>query len=69
MKAPRWRLAGTKPEEESGGKPYTPGLLRFNGLVVLAFCALQVLLAHLQLNPHGFGVVSADSDVVYRFVA
>jgi len=61
LEAPLWRLAGTKPDQESGWQHYALGLLLFNALGVLAVYALQVLQAHLPLNPQGFGAVTPDS--------
>jgi K+-transporting ATPase ATPase A chain len=61
IEAPLYRLAGVKPEHESGWLRYTIGLLVFNGLGVLAVYALQRLQGVLPLNPQGFGAVAPDS--------
>jgi K+-transporting ATPase ATPase A chain len=61
IEAPLWRLAGVRPERESGWLRYTLGLLVFNGLGVLAVYALQRLQDVLPLNPQGFGAVTPDS--------
>ncbi|WP_332744270.1 potassium-transporting ATPase subunit KdpA [Hydrogenophaga sp.] len=61
IEAPLWRLAGVRPERESGWLRYALGLLVFNGLGVLAVYALQRLQHVLPLNPQGFGAVTPDS--------
>ncbi|WP_298438680.1 potassium-transporting ATPase subunit KdpA [Ottowia sp.] len=61
IEAPLWRLAGVKPEKESGWLRYTMGLLVFNGLGVLAVYALQRLQHVLPLNPQAMGAVTPDS--------
>lgn len=61
IEAPLYRLAGVKPDRESGWLRYTIGLLVFNGLGVLAVYALQRLQGVLPLNPQGFGAVAPDS--------
>jgi K+-transporting ATPase ATPase A chain len=61
IEAPLWRLAGVRPERESGWLRYTLGLLVFNGLGVLAVYALQRLQDVLPLNPQAFGAVTPDS--------
>ncbi|MFZ5551444.1 MAG: potassium-transporting ATPase subunit KdpA [Pseudomonadota bacterium] len=70
IEAPLYRLAGVKPEHESGWLRYTIGLLIFNGLGVLAVFALQRLQGMLPtgpqgpfgwINPQGFGAVTPDS--------
>ena len=61
IEAPLWRLAGVRPERESGWLRYTLGLLVFNGLGVLAVYALQRLQPVLPLNPQAFGAVTPDS--------
>ncbi|MGM9488531.1 potassium-transporting ATPase subunit KdpA [Ideonella sp. YS5] len=62
LEAPLYRLAGIKPEQESGWLRYTVGLLIFNGLGVLAVYALQRLQAGLPFNPQGMPAVSPDSS-------
>jgi K+-transporting ATPase ATPase A chain len=61
IEAPLWRLAGVRPERESGWLRYALGLLVFNGLGVLAVYALQRLQHVLPLNPQAFGAVAPDS--------
>lgn len=61
IEAPLWRLAGVRPERESGWLRYTLGLLVFNALGVLAVYALQRLQPVLPLNPQAFGAVTPDS--------
>lgn len=51
IEAPLWRLAGVRPERESGWLRYALGLLVFNGLGLLAVYALQRLQGVLPLNP------------------
>lgn len=62
IEAPLWRLAGVRPERESGWLRYALGLLVFNGLGVLAVYALQRLQHVLPLNPQAFGAVTPDSS-------
>ncbi|MCT9811400.1 potassium-transporting ATPase subunit KdpA [Acidovorax sp. Be4] len=71
LEAPLWRLAGVRPEEETGWLRYTLGLLVFNGLGLIAVYALQRLQSALPLNPQGFGAVSPDSafNTAISFVA
>ena len=61
LEMPIFKLAGVRPESESGWLRYAIGLLIFNGLGVLAVYALQRLQAQLPLNPQGMAAVSADS--------
>lgn len=61
LEAPLWRLAGVRPERESGWLRYALGLLVFNGLGLLAVYALQRLQGVLPLNPQAFGAVTPDS--------
>jgi len=62
IEAPLWRLAGVRPERESGWLRYALGLLVFNGLGLLAVYALQRLQDVLPLNPQAFGAVTPDSS-------
>jgi potassium-transporting ATPase potassium-binding subunit len=62
LEAPLFKLAGVKPEHESGWLRYGLGLLLFNGLGFLAVYALQRYQSVLPLNPQAFGDVSADSS-------
>jgi len=70
LEAPLFRIAGVRPERESGWLGYATGLLVFNGLGVLAVYALQRAQGVLPLNPQGFGAVSPDSafDTAVSFV-
>ena len=61
LEAPLWRVAGVRPEQESGWLAYATGLLVFNGLGVVAVYALQRLQHLLPLNPAGMAAVSPDS--------
>lgn len=61
IEAPLWRLAGVRPERESGWLRYALGLLVFNALGVLTVYALQRLQGVLPLNPQGLGAVTPDS--------
>ncbi len=61
LEQPLWRIAGVRPDQESGWLHYLLGLLVFNGLGVLAVYALQRLQHLLPLNPQGFGAVTPDS--------
>ena len=61
LESPLFRMAGVRPEQESGWLRYTTGLLIFNGLGVLAVYALQRLQGVLPFNPQAFGAVSPDS--------
>ncbi|MBW8467407.1 MAG: potassium-transporting ATPase subunit KdpA [Thiobacillus sp.] len=61
IEAPLWRLAGVRPERETGWLRYALGLLVFNALGVLAVYALQRLQPVLPLNPQAFGAVTPDS--------
>ncbi|MFZ2827901.1 potassium-transporting ATPase subunit KdpA [Hydrogenophaga sp.] len=61
IEAPLWRLAGVRPERETGWLRYALGLLVFNALGMLAVYTLQRLQAMLPLNPQAFGAVTPDS--------
>ncbi|MFN3438644.1 MAG: potassium-transporting ATPase subunit KdpA [Acidovorax sp.] len=61
LEGPLFKLAGVRPDEETGWLRYALGLLVFNGLGVLAVVALQRWQAVLPLNPQGMAAVSADS--------
>ena len=61
LESPLFRMAGIRPEQESGWLRYTTGLLIFNGLGVLAVYAVQRLQGVLPFNPQAFGAVSPDS--------
>ncbi|MBQ0917587.1 potassium-transporting ATPase subunit KdpA [Hydrogenophaga aromaticivorans] len=61
IETPLWRLAGVRPERETGWLRYALGLLVFNALGVLAVYALQRLQHVLPLNPQAFGAVTPDS--------
>ncbi len=61
VESPLYRVAGVRPEIESGWLRYAVGLLIFNGLGVLAVYALQRLQGVLPLNPQAMAAVSADS--------
>src|SRR3989344_3078627 len=61
LEGPLFKLAGVRPDEETGWLRYALGLLVFNGLGVLAVYALQRWQAVLPLNPQGMAAVSPDS--------
>jgi len=61
LEAPLFRLAGVRPEHESGWLRYATGLLVFNGLGVLAVYAPQRLQGALPLNPQHMPGVTPDS--------
>ena len=61
LEGPLFKLAGVRPDEETGWLRYALGLLVFNGLGVLAVYALQRCQAVLPLNPQGMAAVSPDS--------
>lgn len=61
LEGPLFRLAGVRPDEETGWLRYALGLLVFNGLGVLAVYALQRWQAVLPLNPQGMAAVAPDS--------
>ena len=61
IEAPLYRLAGIRPQAETGWLRYALGLLIFNGLGVIAVYALQRWQAVLPLNPQGLPAVSVDS--------
>lgn len=56
-----YRLAGVRPERESGWLHYTLGLLAFNAVGLLVVYALQRLQGLLPLNPAALPAVTADS--------
>ena len=62
IEAPLYKLAGVKPEHESGWLRYTIGLLIFNGLGVLVVYALQRLQGVLPFNPQAMAAVTPDSS-------
>ncbi len=61
LEAGFYRLSGVKPEQEMGWKEYAAALLWFNLFGGLAVFALQMLQAHLPLNPQQMANVTADS--------
>ena len=61
LEARLFRLAGVRPEQDSGWLRYALGLLVFNGLGVLAVYALQRLQGLLPLNPQAMAAVAPDS--------
>lgn len=61
LETPLWRLAGVRPERETGWLRYALGLLVFNAIGVVAVYALQRLQPLLPLNPQRVGAVSPDS--------
>ena len=61
VESPLFRLAGIRPQQESGWLRYTLGLLIFNGIGVLAVYGLQRLQTVLPLNPQAMAAVSPDS--------
>ena len=61
LESPLFKLAGVRPDEETGWLRYALGQLVFNGLGVLAVYALQRWQAVLPLNPQGMAAVSPDS--------
>ncbi|WP_340120820.1 potassium-transporting ATPase subunit KdpA [Methylobacter svalbardensis] len=61
LEAGFYRLSGVKPEQEMRWTEYAATLLWFNLFGGLAVFALQMLQAHLPLNPQQLGNVSADS--------
>jgi K+-transporting ATPase ATPase A chain len=56
-----YRLCGVAPEQETGWKRYTAGLLLFNLFGALAVYLLQRCQLWLPLNPQKFANVTADS--------
>ncbi|MGZ4969928.1 MAG: potassium-transporting ATPase subunit KdpA, partial [Methylobacter sp.] len=56
-----YRLSGVKPEQEMSWKQYASALLWFNLFGGLAVFALQMLQAHLPLNPQQMANVTVDS--------
>jgi potassium-transporting ATPase potassium-binding subunit len=61
IEAPLFRLAGVRPQQESGWLRYALGLLVFNSIGVLVVYGLQRLQAMLPLNPQAMAAVSPDS--------
>ncbi|MGZ5581072.1 MAG: potassium-transporting ATPase subunit KdpA [Methylobacter sp.] len=61
LEAGLFRLSGVKPEQEMRWSEYAAALLLFNLFGGLAAFALQMLQAHLPLNPQQLGNVTADS--------
>ncbi|MGZ5526654.1 MAG: potassium-transporting ATPase subunit KdpA [Methylomonas sp.] len=61
LEAGLFRLSGVKPEQEMRWSEYAAALLWFNLFGGLAAFALQMLQAHLPLNPQQLGNVTADS--------
>ncbi len=62
LEAGFYRLSGVDPEQEMGWKDYTAALLWFNLFGGLAVFALQMLQAHLPLNPQQMANVTFDSS-------
>lgn len=60
LERPLYRLAGVRPDQESGWQRYALGLLLFNALGVLAVFALQRLQDVLPLNPQQLPAVAPD---------
>jgi K+-transporting ATPase ATPase A chain len=56
-----YRLAGVRPDAETGWKKYATDMLLFNLAGILVVYALQRVQAWLPLNPEGLGPVSAHS--------
>jgi K+-transporting ATPase ATPase A chain len=56
-----YRLSGVNPEQEMRWKEYAAALLWFNLFGGLALFALQMLQAHLPLNPQQLGNITIDS--------
>jgi K+-transporting ATPase ATPase A chain len=56
-----YRLSGVNPEQEMGWKSYAAALLWFNLFGGLVIFALQMLQAHLPLNPQQMANVTVDS--------
>jgi len=61
LEATLYKLSGVKPEQEMTWKEYAAALLWFNLFGGLAVFALQMLQAHLPLNPQQLNNVTADS--------
>ena len=57
-----YRLAGVRPDEETGWKTYALGVLLVSAAGVLFLYALQRLQGLLPANPQGFGAVTPDSS-------
>jgi K+-transporting ATPase ATPase A chain len=57
-----YRVAGVKPEAETGWKTYTGAALVFSGVGLVVVYALQRLQASLPLNPQGLGPITAHSS-------
>ena len=62
LEAPLYKLAGVRPDHESGWLRYTIGLLIFNGIGLVVVYALQRLQAVLPLNPQAMAAVTPDSS-------
>ncbi|MDI1278871.1 potassium-transporting ATPase subunit KdpA [Methylobacter sp.] len=61
LEAGFYRLSGVNPEQEMGWKSYAAALLWFNLFGGLTVFALQMLQAHLPLNPQQMANVTVDS--------
>ena len=61
LETPLWRLAGVRPERETGWFRYALGLLVFNAMGMFVVYALQRFQHVLPLNPQAFGAVTPDS--------
>ncbi|WP_031437364.1 potassium-transporting ATPase subunit KdpA [Methylobacter tundripaludum] len=61
LEAGFYRLSGVNPEQEMGWKSYAAALLWFNLFGGLAVFVLQMLQAHLPLNPQQMANVTVDS--------
>lgn len=62
LEAAFYRLSGVNPEQEMGWKNYAAALLWFNLFGGLTVFALQMLQAHLPLNPQHMANVTVDSS-------
>jgi len=62
LEAAFYRLSGVNPEQEMGWKNYAAALLWFNLFGGLTVFALQMLQAHLPLNPQHMANVTLDSS-------
>lgn len=60
VEAALYRIAGARPEHESGWLAYTFGMLAFNALGFVVLYAILRLQAVLPLNPQGFAGVAPD---------
>jgi K+-transporting ATPase ATPase A chain len=61
LEAGLYRLSGVKPEQDMRWTEYAAALLWFNLFGGLSVFAMQILQAHLPLNPQQLGNVTADS--------